>query len=161
MTTIPQRLREIAQAMVAPYPEYGMPPSPYDMARLIKAIAAELEAPAADAVPVVAYLYEDAHGNQYLHQAHNTAWVAPPQPLIRKSDHTASVWSLQDRINALEARQWFLADETDDSQDGAWSDAADAYAKAAGCLRGHLEWRDRIRAAVRVLIAGSNPSVGA
>lgn len=64
------------------------------------------------------------------------------------------------RIAELETRQvplWFLAEC--DGDDEAWSDAQDAYEKAAGCLRGHLEWRDRVRAAVRSLLAApSNPT---
>jgi hypothetical protein len=47
---------------------------------------------------------------------------------------------------------WFLADESTDAKDDVWADAAEAYTKAAGRLRGHLEWRDRLRAAVRVLL---------
>lgn len=58
----------------------------------------------------------------------------------------------RERIAALEASTWFLADETTVDQDEAWLDAAEAYEKAAGVLRGHLEWRDRVRAAVRVLM---------
>lgn len=47
---------------------------------------------------------------------------------------------------------WFLADESTDAQDDVWMDAADAYNRTARGLRGHLEWRDKIRAAVRVLL---------
>lgn len=60
-----------------------------------------------------------------------------------------------------DSRLWFLSevDGDDDAwSDDAWSDADDAYRKAAGCLRGHLEWRDRVRAAVRVLIATKPPA---
>lgn len=199
MTTIPQRLRDIAKHIH----ECGLTMD----SRRLKGIAAELEAPAADAVPVVAYEFEHTRGHRTLHPAaevgvayRDTAKAV--HALVNQRDHLATVSALQGRItsleadlahaqarindlehqkeidaeqgnvsvahyasvlrqlsdaqariNELEARQWFLSDETDDAQDDVWSDAAYAYAKAAGCLRGHLEWRDRIRAAVRVLIA--------
>jgi hypothetical protein len=78
-------------------------------------------------------------------------------------DHIATVAALQARISALEAGreealpEWILDEDQPESMeqqiDDAWERAADAYEKAAGCLRGHLEWRDRVRAAIRALIA--------
>lgn len=98
------------------------------------------------AMPVVMLWRETLPNGTYDHAAVNA-------PLVRQSDAQAALRAKDARIAELEAQTWFLSDETTIDQDDAWLDAAEAYESAAGMLRGHLEWRDRVRAAVRVLIS--------
>lgn len=100
MSTIPQRLREIAVRI-----------GTHDMAAYVqlRAIANELDAPAADAVPVVAHLSTDKTKFMYdsTIQARGglSVWHEYTRPLVYQRDHLAAVSALQARINELEARQ--------------------------------------------------------
>lgn len=113
-----------------------------------------IEAPAADA-PELPKPYDLQHDDAGMP---HTLFTAPQM----REYAAATVAALQARINALEARQvplWFLDEEQPESVEEdvyyAWAHAHDAYHAAAGALRGHLEWRDRVRAAVRVLVAAA------
>lgn len=95
--TIPQRLRDIAFRLRKP--RDGRPWGADDgAADLLDAIAAELEAPAADAQKVVILWRDHLPDGRYDPNAKN-------EPLIRQYDHIAAVAALQARINELEARQ--------------------------------------------------------
>lgn len=109
MTTIPQRLREIAARLRRP--RDGRPWGADDgAADLLDAIAAELEAPAADAVPVVAYEFEHTYGKSTFH-AEDEFHLAyrdtakDIHQLIRQRDHLATVAALQARIKELERQK--------------------------------------------------------
>lgn len=88
MTTIPQRLREIAVRI-----------DTNDMAAYVqlRAIAAELEAPVADAPKVVMLWRETLPDGRYDPNAKN-------EPLICQRDHLAAVSALQARIKDLETQ---------------------------------------------------------
>lgn len=110
MTTIPQRLREIAVDLNKSICREQASMS----ASELLVIAAELEAPAADAVPVVAWEVRDSAGFvciEYDASAANAAekdgWKT--DPLVRQLDHIATVAALQSRIKSLEAENFALA----------------------------------------------------
>lgn len=101
MTTIPQRLHEIAEQLaVIASSNRGIG---LDQAVIVAAIAAELEAPAADAVPVVAYEFEHTRGHRTLHPAaevgiayRDTAKAV--HALVKQRDHIATVSALQQQL---------------------------------------------------------------
>lgn len=115
--------------------------------------------PAGDAaLPVVANL---SHGGELValveQRKHLAATDALQADLVEERNRIVDMrteWA--EEVAALTAQAngqpWFL-DESLAQDDDVWLAAADAYEGAAGCLRGHLEWRDRVRAAVKVLIS--------
>lgn len=104
--TIPQRLRDIADRVH----EHGLTMS----YRMLLDIAAELEAPAADVVPVVAWEVRDSAGFVCIEYDASAADAAEKDgwgtvPLVRQRDHLATVAALQARIKDLEAENFALA----------------------------------------------------
>lgn len=138
MTTIPQRLREIAELIRNPHP-VGRPwVSSFEVTQGIEAIAAALEAPAADAVPVVALLTDGCESGA-IRADRAEGWhalVHSTDPLIRQRDHIATVAALQDRINELESRQEqvraFLDIAAGEGMELGGVDAGDLYVRLFG-----------------------------
>lgn len=156
MTTIPQRLREIAARLRKP--RDGRPwGADDDAADLLDAIAAELEAPAADAAVVswIAVLDDEQRPHQMNPRLHRVgfqslrsaeAWIASEldfkgwryaiEPLVRQRDHLATVAALQARINELESRQeqvrTFLDIAAGEGMELGGVDAGDLYVRLFG-----------------------------
>lgn len=117
MITIPQRLRAVAVRLRKP--RDGRPWGADDgAADLLDAIAAELEAPATDAAPVVAWLYREfgphAGKDEFHRSAAETERVCKKfggtsEPLVYHRDHLATVAALQSRIKSLEDENFSLA----------------------------------------------------
>lgn len=127
MTTIPQRLRDIAvdvgQQNMAAYVK-------------LRAIAAELEVHTADVVPVVAVMTSYARSNELNFWTREAASLPTGEyRLVTEAAHLATVAALQARINALEARQWQpLTDEDRTRALQSLPDMLDGFMKTWGWL---------------------------
>lgn len=98
MTTISQRLRHVANCLVQLEGACE-----HELAPELRAIASELEAPAADAPKVVMLWREALPDGRYDHNAKN-------EPLIRQRDYIATVSALQEETASLRQQLSYLAE---------------------------------------------------